>query len=98
MSIIRTAAFFLVAFPPLYSEFCKMGWYHYEICAALHTAQKMKFSIKDFFSKLDEIRNFRQICLHLLKKFLTENFIFCAVAYNSTFMMSAKFHVVSCIV
>ena len=31
-----------------------------------HTAQKMKFSIKDFFSKCDQIR------------ILMENFIFCA--------------------
>ena len=34
----------------------------------------MKFSIKDFFRKL-------RIWLHLLKKFLIENFIFCAVYY-----------------
>ena len=31
------------------------------------TAQKMKFSIKDFFSKSDQIRSF-------LKKFVMENF------------------------
>ena len=39
----------------------------------------MKFSIKDFFSKCDEIRSFLQIWSHLLKKFLMENLIFCAV-------------------
>ena len=43
------------------------------------TAQKMKFSIKDFFSKCDQIRSFLRIWSHLLKKFLTENFTFCAV-------------------
>ena len=43
------------------------------------TAQKMKFSIKDFFSKCDQIRKKLQIWSHLLKKFLMENFIFCAV-------------------
>ena len=32
-----------------------------------HTAQKMKFSIKDFFSKCDQIRSFLWIWLHLLK-------------------------------
>ena len=37
-----------------------------------YTAQKMKFSIKDFFS-------FLRIWSNLLKKFLMENFIFCAV-------------------
>ena len=39
----------------------------------------MKFSIKDFFSKYDEIRSFLPIWSHLLKKSLTENFIFRAV-------------------
>ena len=39
----------------------------------------MKFSIQDFFSKCDEIRNFRQSRSHLLKKSLIEKFIFCAV-------------------
>ena len=36
------------------------------------TAQKMKFSIKGFFSKCDQIRSF-------LKKSFMENFIFCVV-------------------
>ena len=39
----------------------------------------MKFSIKDFFGKCDQTRSFLQIWSHLLKKFLTENFSFCAV-------------------
>ena len=39
----------------------------------------MKFSIKDFFSKYDQIRSFRRISSHLLQKSLMENFIFCAV-------------------
>ena len=43
------------------------------------TAQKMKFSIKDFFSKCDQIPRFMRIWSHLLKKSLMENFIFCAV-------------------
>ena len=43
------------------------------------TAQKMKFSIKDFFSKCDQIRSFLRIWSHLLKKSLMENFTFCAV-------------------
>ena len=43
------------------------------------TSQKMKFFNKDFFSKCDQIRSFLQIWSHLLKKSLTENFIFCAV-------------------
>ena len=43
------------------------------------TAQKMKFSIKDFFSKWEQIRRKLRIWSHLLKKSLMENFIFCAV-------------------
>ena len=39
----------------------------------------MKFSIKDFFSKCDQICSFLRIWSHLLKKSLTENFISCAV-------------------
>ena len=40
------------------------------------TARKMKFSIKDLFSKCDQIRSF-------LKKSLMENFIFCVVCQGS---------------
>ena len=43
------------------------------------TAQKMKFSIMDFFIKCDEIRSFLRIWSHLLKKSFMENFIFYAV-------------------
>ena len=45
-----------------------------------HTAQKMKFSIKDFFSKCDQIRRKLRILSHLLKKSLMENIIFYAVS------------------
>ena len=44
-----------------------------------HTAQKIKFSIKEFFSKCDQIHSFLRIWSHLMKKSLMENF-FCAVA------------------
>ena len=40
----------------------------------------MKLSIKDFFSKCDQIRSFQRVWSHLLKKSLMENFIF--VQYN----------------
>ena len=39
----------------------------------------MNFSIKDFFSKCDQIRSFLRIWSHLLKKSFMENFIFYAV-------------------
>ena len=48
----------------------------------LTTVQKMKFSIMDFFSECDQIRSFLRIWSHLLKKFLMENVIFCAVHSN----------------
>ena len=41
--------------------------------------KKMKFSIKDFFSKCDQIRRKQRIWSHLLKRSLMEDFIFCAV-------------------
>ena len=43
------------------------------------TAPKMKFSIKDSFSKRDQKRSFLRIWSQLLKKSLMENYIFCAV-------------------
>ena len=44
-----------------------------------NTAQKKKFSIKDFLSKCDQICRNLRISSHLLKKSLLESFIFCAV-------------------
>ena len=49
------------------------------ICKSMDTAQKMKFSIKDFSSKCDQTCCFLRIWPHLLEKSLMENFIFCAV-------------------
>ena len=44
-----------------------------------NTAQKMKFSMKNFFSKCEQIRRKLQMWSHLLKKSLMQNFIICAV-------------------
>ena len=41
----------------------------------------MKFSIKDFFTRCDQIRSFLRIWSHLLEESLTENFIFCVVSH-----------------
>ena len=46
-----------------------------------YTVQKMKFSVKDFFSKCNQIRGFLRTWSHLLKKSLIENFIYCAVYF-----------------
>ena len=43
------------------------------------TAQKMKFSFKDVFSKFDQLRSLLWIWSHLLNKSFMEKFIFCAV-------------------
>ena len=43
------------------------------------TAQKIKFSIKDFFSKCDQVNRKLRIWSQLLKKSLIENFVFRAV-------------------
>ena len=46
----------------------------------------MKFSIKDFFSKCDQIRKKLRIWSRLQEKSLMENFIFCAVSMSSMHM------------
>ena len=48
-------------------------------CHFYYTSQKMKFSIQDFFSKCNQIQRKPRIWSQLLKKSLTENFLFCAV-------------------
>ena len=50
-----------------------------KVMILFHTAQKMKSSIKNLFSKCDQIRRTLWICLHLLKESLIENLIFFAV-------------------
>ena len=50
----------------------------------------MKFSVKNFFSKCDQIRKKLRIWSHLLKKSLMENFIFCAVTSMKRLIMLQK--------
>ena len=52
--------------------------------------QEMKFSIKYFFSKCDQIRRKLRIWSHLLKKCLMENFIFCALTFMKMQMSVLK--------
>ena len=65
------------------SYFEKFIFYHIftiltvsEICniSNKYRCTKMKFSIKNFFCKCDQIRSFLRTWLHLLKKSLMENF------------------------
>ena len=61
------------------------------------TAQKMKFPIKDFFSKCDQICRKLWIWSHLLKKSLVENFIFCAVFIKGQRKSLFEYYCVICI-
>ena len=53
-----------------------------------HTTQKIKFSIKDFFSKCHQICRKLRIWLHLLKKSLMVNLNFFAVLVEDLLSMS----------
>ena len=53
------------------------------------TTQKMKFSVKDFFSKCDQIRRFQRIWSPLLKKSFMENFIFLC---SATMQLGQQLH------
>ena len=66
----------------IFLHLSKIMWNIFSNSTGSITAQKMKFSITDFFSKCDQICSFLWIWSHLLKKSLMENFIFCAV-YSS---------------
>ena len=57
------------------------------------TALKMKFSIKDFFSKCDQIRSFLQIWSHLLKKSFNGKLHFCAVWYSQRRSRDSNKHI-----
>ena len=54
------------------------------------TAQKMKFSITDFFSRCDQIRSILRIWSHLLKKPVIENFIFCSADFFKWIILTVK--------
>ena len=57
-----------------------------------NTAKKIKFSIRYFFSKCEQIRSFLRIWSHLLKKSLMENFIFlCSVNFIYTMYLTDIF-------
>ena len=55
------------------------------------TAQKMTFSIKNFFSKCDQIRRKLRIWSHSLKKSIMENFIFCTVVSSNKPLVTITF-------
>ena len=71
----------------------QLGWqFTYIRFNNVITAQKMKFSIKDFFSKCDQILCFLRIWSRLLKKSVMENFIFCAEHLVDLLKWSLVYH------
>ena len=54
-----------------------------------YSAQKMKFSIKGFSSKCDQIRRRLRIWSHSLEKSLMKNFIFYAVNSYIEFILNS---------
>ena len=62
-----------------YKLICFFATIHHLLMISV-TAQKVKFSIKGFFSKCDQVRSCLRIWSHLLKKSWMENFIFWAVS------------------
>ena len=60
-------------------DFCSNGLVKIGGRENINTAQKMKFFIKVFFGKYDQIRRKLRTWSHSLKKSLMENFMLCAV-------------------
>ena len=69
--------------PEVFLRFQGVRRYRLRLKFGSITRQKMKFSIKDFFSKCHQIRRKLRIWSHLLKKSLIENFIFCTVCFRN---------------
>ena len=73
-------------------EIAQVNPYYFCLASFWDTAQKMKFSIKDFFSKCDQIRSFLGICSHLVNKYLIENFFFCTVGIRTFVLFSLSYN------
>ena len=67
----------MLSIKPLKS--CSIPQWFRDLISDGYTGQNMKFSIKDFFSKCNQIRSFVSIWSYLLKKSLLKNFFFCGV-------------------
>ena len=66
-------------FALFFTKLSKLLLYFSLLKQAKSTAEKMKFFIKDFFSKCGQRSSFVRIWSHILKKSLMESFIFFAV-------------------
>ena len=84
-AVFRIILFFRFLFRAfLFDIFNKLArWFNHQQSylkkIVVDTAQKMRFAIKDFFSKCDKIRRKLRIWSHLLNKSLMEILIFCAL-------------------
>ena len=65
----------------LYGDWKRLGQMYLSLQSSIFKLKifKMKFSMKDFFNRCDQIRGKLQIWSHILKKSLMENSIFCEV-------------------
>ena len=60
---------------------CKISQTCIYHCTKTEVFRKGYLSVKDIFSKCDQMNSFLRIWSHLLKKSLMENFIFCAIQH-----------------
>ena len=82
--------FSLIAIVPYQSKYCLSTFYGQS--KPQNTAQEMKFSITDFFSKCDQICWKLQIWPYLLTKYIMENFTFCVVKISSFVFFKPHLH------
>ena len=69
-------------------KLCK--YYLHKVTNLMQQAQKLKFSIKDFSSKSDQIHRNLWIWSHLLEKFLMGNSFFCVVSLKQVIYIKQK--------
>ena len=80
---LPTIIFFLLSGQKNWQTYsCYICFADNKLLFLVFNVQKIKFPIKDFFSKCDQIRRKLWIWSDLLKKSLMGNFIFCAVLLN----------------
>ena len=76
LGVRSTVNFWSVIYFPCLSKVCSM--LHHGSVQQVHTAEKVKFSIKDFFSKCDQTAVSCGFGHIYWRNPLMENFIFCA--------------------
>ena len=73
---------FLFYYVTIQTPFLLSIWF-YDLSIISHvTVQKMKLSMKDYFSKYDQISRKLRIWSHLLMKSIIKNFVFCVACHQ----------------